>query len=169
MLLKDNDGSEGCSCVSLSLGSAEGNKVEMAASAWFGAFFSISVTCLMLDIGFLPASLSFGIRLSASDGLVVVSDSRFADRVLCRGLGATKISVSGLMRTAVVIFVGGLVSSVPKQVIGQSLKSKEPNRYRRPNLPTTRLILVLPFTHTFIGRSEFEVAARNWESKFCSR
>jgi len=37
------------------------------------------------------------------------------------------------------------------------------------DLPTTKLILVLPFTHTLMALSALKVAARNWESRFCSR
>jgi hypothetical protein len=71
-----------------------------------------SVACLMLESGFLTSLLLsrwFFAEPCGCEGVVDLASAAFD---LCRGRGATKISVSGLTSTAVLGFVGGLVSSV---------------------------------------------------------
>lgn len=70
------------------------------------------MACLMLESGFLISLLLsrwFFAEPSGWEGVVDLASAAFD---LCRGRGATKISVSGLTSTAVLGFVGGLVSSV---------------------------------------------------------
>ena len=113
ILLRAREGSEACgSRTPLSFNSVDGrDELEPGKSRPCGLSFSISVACLMLDIGFFPPPSSIESRLSAFVDVVGISASRRAPRVLCLGLGATKISVSGLISTALVDLVGGFVSS----------------------------------------------------------
>ena len=117
-----------------------------------------SVACLMLARGFLSCDLSED-SLVEFCGWVEAGVLGFAVFNLCRGRGATKISVSGLTRTAVLGFVGGLVSSaIIRGVLFRQISRISPrNKY----IPTTRLIFVFPLTHTLIVRSPFELAARS--------